>query len=113
MAEDAPGTRAVLVGIHGREAAAAAGLGAELDQEIARRDPPQLHAVIVQTSAEKRLVGKRCVLEVPRMLVDLVLIADAGKKTATLQGEAAAKRQGLEERLLDLDLVLGGERGDQ
>ena len=66
----------------GRKAVAAPRLHAEVEIERRRRHPFQLDAVVAQLVAEKRLVGERCVGEVPGVRVDLVLVADARRKTA-------------------------------
>ena len=47
------------------------------------------------------------------MLVDLVLVADAGEKAAALQREATAEGERLEERLLHFDFVFRRKRGDE
>src|SRR6202008_2159454 len=101
------GGRPVLVGVAAGKAAAAPGLGAQLEEQLRRRDPAHLHAVVVEPPAEERLVGQRRILEVPGVLVDLVLVADAGEEAPALEAEALAERQRLEERFLDFDLVLG------
>jgi len=44
-----------------------------------------LRTVLRELAAEERLVGKRRVLEVPRVLVLLVHVADAGKETSELR----------------------------
>src|SRR6185503_7690594 len=88
MAEQRPQARGVAVGVARRESAAARKLGAELDQEIGRGDPLGLHAVVIEPTAEERLVGKRGVLEVPGVLVDLIQIADAREEAPALDGES-------------------------
>ena len=113
MREQGAGGRAVLLRVAAREGAPAPRLGAELDEQVGRRDPAQLHAVVVEPPAEERAVGERRVDEVPGVLVDLVLVADAGEEAPGLEREAAPERERLDERLLDLELVLGGQRGDQ
>src|SRR6266480_2313908 len=45
--------------------------------------------------------------------MDMVLIADAGEEAPALQRQAAAERERLEERLLDLERVFGRERRHQ
>src|SRR6185503_8590240 len=113
VAEERPRAGAVLVRIAARKRSPAPSLAAEFDEEIGRRDPFQLHAVVVPAAAEKRLVRERRVLEIPGVLVDRVLIADRRKKAAAFQRQAAAELQRLEERLLDLDGVLRRQRGDE
>src|SRR5438034_5981324 len=112
MAEQVPQADAIAVRVTPGEAAPAPELGAELDQEIRRRDPLELHPVVVEPPPEERLVRQRRILEIPGVLMDLVLVADAGKEAPALQREAAPERERLEERLLDLERVFGRERSD-
>src|SRR5690349_12155696 len=109
MAVERPQAGAVAVRVAAGKAAPAADLGAELHQQLGRRQPFQLQSIVVQPAAEKRLVGERRILEIPRVLMDLVLVADAREKASALQREAAAQRERLEERLFHLDLVIRRE----
>src|SRR5437660_933555 len=113
MAEQVPEANTVAVRIARGEAAPAAELGAELDQEIRWRNPFQLHPVVVQPAAEERLIRQRRILEIPGVLVDLVLVGDARKEAAALEREAATQRERLEERLLHLERVLRRKRSDE
>src|SRR4029079_15645610 len=103
MPEQRPGADAVAAAIGRGKDAPAPDLGAQFDEEVGRRDPFQLQAVVLPPAAEECLVRERCVLEIPCVLMDLVLVADAGEKPAALEREAAAEREGLEKRLLDLE----------
>src|SRR6185503_18334755 len=111
VAEQAPHVRSVAVAVGSGESATTPELGSELDEKIGRRQPAKLHAIVVEPPAEERLVRERRVLEVPGVLVDLVLVADSRQETPALQREAAAESKRLEKRLLDLELVIGSERG--
>ena len=88
---------------------AVAGFRAELEEQIGRREPFHLHAVLLELSAEERLVGERLIDEVPRVRVHFVEIAEAGEEASALRGEAVGQRERAEERFLDLDFVLGGD----
>ena len=61
----------------------------ELDEEIGRRHPLDLHAVLRTLVAEKGLVDERLVREVPGMRVHFVEVAETGKRSAALGREAA------------------------
>jgi hypothetical protein len=113
VSEQRPGARAVPAGIAARKAACATELAAKLDEEVRRRYPAQLHAVVVQPPAEEGFVRERRILEVPGVLVELVLVADPGKEAAALQREPAPKRERLEEGLLHLELVFRRKRRDE
>src|SRR6185436_6087584 len=113
MAEQRPGAGAILVRIGRRKGSATAELAAQLDQQVGRRHPFHLHAVVVPAAAEKRLVGQRRVLEIPGVLMDRVLVADRREEAPALEREAAAELQRLEKSLLDLDFVFRRQRGDQ
>src|SRR5205823_12271652 len=83
-----------------REAAAAAGLGPELEEVLARREPAQLRPVLPELcAAEERLIHQRLVREIPVVRVNLVEIAGAGEETSALEREAVAERERLEIRL--------------
>src|SRR3954469_23376709 len=110
MPEQRPQTGAVAIGIARRKSAAPADFRADAYNQPGRREPFHLHRVIVEPAAEERLVRERRVLEVPRMLVNLVLVADARQKAPAFQGKAARERERLEERLLDFERVLRRER---
>src|SRR5205823_2455794 len=90
-----------------REAAAAAGLGPELEEVLARREPAQLRPVLPELcAAEERLIHQRLVREIPVVRVNLVEIAGAGEETSALEREAVAERERLEIRLFDIDAVV-------
>src|SRR4051812_40913256 len=91
MTVEGPQAGAIAVRIGRRKSPATAGFGAKLDQEIGRRDPFHLHRIVVETPAEERLVRKRRVLEIPRVLVDAVLITDAGEEATALNSESFAQ----------------------
>src|SRR2546427_13081257 len=103
----------MLVRRSARESPPLAELGSELDEQIGRRHPAQLHTIVVEAAAEERLVRERRVLEVPGVLVDLILVADRRQETAALDGEAFAQPERLEERLLHFDRVFRRERRDK
>ena len=104
MAKQTPGVRhGVPVAVRARECAPAPQLCAQLDEEVRRRNPFQLQAVVVQSASEKRLVGQRSILKIPGVLMDFVLVADCRKESPALQREAATEGEALEIRLLDLD----------
>ena len=52
-------------------------LDAKLKEQIGRRKPTHLHAVIVEAPAEERIVDEGRILEVPVVLMDIVQVADA------------------------------------
>src|SRR5205823_3458913 len=85
----------------------------QLEEQLGRGDPAQLHAVVVEAAAEERLVRERRVLEVPGVRVDLILVADRRQETAALDGEALAQRERLEESLFHFDRVFRRERCDK
>ena len=93
------------------ERVAIAGLGAELDEQVGRRDPLELHAVLRALVAEEGLVDERLVREVPGVRVHFVQVAEAGEEAPALGRESRGQRERAEERLLDLDLVLARDRG--
>ena len=97
---------AVLVAVGAGEILAAADLGAELHEQVGRRHPLQLQAVLAVVFAEQRLRHQRRVGEVPGVRMLLVEVADAGEEAAALQREALAQAEGLEPRLLDLGLAV-------
>src|SRR5207249_1898612 len=103
----------VLVRIRSRERAPAAQFRTQLEEQVGRGDPAQLHAVVVEAAAEERLVHERRVLEVPSVRVDLILVADRRQETAALDGEALTQPERLEERLLHFDRVFRRERRDK
>src|SRR5581483_3560540 len=59
----------VLVAVAAGKRASAAELGAELEKQVGRREPPDLRAVIAELRAEEGLVGERRVDEVPGVRV--------------------------------------------
>ncbi len=96
-----------------RECLAIAGLGAQLEEELRRRNPLELQAVLRPLTAEERLVNERLVDEVPGVCVELVQVAEAGEETPALEQESRGQRKRPEVRLLDLELVLGRHRDGQ
>src|SRR2546427_7623322 len=44
-------------------------------------------SVVVEPPAEECLVRERCILKIPGVLVDLILVADRRQETAALDGE--------------------------
>ena len=85
---------------------AVAGLGAELEEQVGRRKPLELQAVLSALPAEERLVHERLIDEVPGMRVDFVQVAEAREETTALEREAAGSAMRAEVRLFDVDLVL-------
>src|SRR5437773_4033900 len=85
MNECAPRARAVAVARATGKRIAIADFSPEFEECIGRRNPFDLRAVLCELAAEKRLVGKRRVLKIPRVLVLLVHVADAGKETSELR----------------------------
>jgi hypothetical protein len=81
---------------------AIAALGAELDEEVRRRDPLDLHAVLRALVAEEGLVDERLVREIPGMRVHFVEVAEAGEEAPALGREPRGQRRRAEKRLLDL-----------
>ncbi len=76
MREDAPCPGAIAALVGRGEGPPAADFAAELEELLGRRYPTHLQAVVVPPSAEEGLVGERRILEIPRMLMDLVVITD-------------------------------------
>jgi hypothetical protein len=77
MREQIGGTGAVLALAARGEGAAAAELDACVEVKLGRRHPAHLDAVVGELPAEERLHHERRVGEIPRMRVDLILVADA------------------------------------
>ena len=88
-------------------------LRAELEEQVRRREPLDLHAVLRALAAEERLVDERLIDEVPGMRVHFVEVAEAREEAPALGREALGQRRRAEERLFDFDLVLAGDRGGQ
>ena len=84
---------------------AVAGFGAEFEEQVGRREPLHLHAVLRELPAEEGLVRERLVDEVPGVRVDLVEVADAGEEAPALDREAVRQRCRAEERFLDAHLA--------
>ena len=101
---------AVALEPRGGETVAVAGLRAELEEQIRGRQPLHLHAVLPELPAEHGLVDQRLIDEVPGMRMDFVEIAEAGEEASALDGQSISQRGGAEERLLDFDLVVAGDR---
>src|SRR5262249_46485653 len=95
-----------------REISPAPDLDADVEVELGWRDPFQLHAVVGELVAEKDLVRERSIGEVPRVRVDLILVSDRREEPACLDGESIGQGEGLDIRLLDLDLVVRRYRED-
>ena len=86
--------------------AAAEDFGAELDEQVGRRHPANLHAIVAVLVAEEGLVGQRPVVELVGMRVVAVEIADIGEEATAAQGEAVRQRDRFDESFLDAELVL-------
>ena len=84
-----------------REGIAAEHLATEFKKLPGRRQPAQLHAVVVVLVVEEDTIGQRLVGEVPGVGVLLVEVADPREKPPGAQGQAPRQAGGLEERLLD------------
>ena len=110
---DHSGTDAVLVSLRARKAVPIADFGAELEEQIGRRDPFHLQAVVAVLAAEKGLVGEWCIDEIPCMLVLLVHVAEPRKEASELRHQAVRRRRVHAIGLLDRDGILGRERDDQ
>ena len=79
---------AVAIAARAGKRVAVAGFRAEFDEQIRRREPLELQAVLRELSAEEGLIRERLIDEVPRVRVDLVEIADAGEVATALEQRA-------------------------
>ena len=107
--EQRDGVEVVAVLARAGKRVAIAGFGAELEEQVGRREPLHLQAVLPELSPEERLVRERLVDEIPGVRVHLVQVADAGEEAAALDREPGRQRRGAEERFLDLEFTLAGE----
>ena len=107
VCEQRRAVEAVAIAPRRRERIAVAGFRAELDEQVRRREPLHLQAVLRELAAEERLVDERLIDEVPGVRVHFVEIAEAREEASALRREAARQRERAEKRFLDLDLVLG------
>src|SRR5262245_3263509 len=113
MGEHGAPAYAVFVAIRAGKLVAARDLGPELEKERRGRKPAQLDPVLPQCVCEERLVRQRRVLEIPGVLVDLVMVADAGEETPPFEGKSLRQCKRLEIGLFDLDLVVRRQRGNR
>ena len=90
-----------------RELAAVARFRAELEEQVRRREPLHLHAVLAVLPAIEGLVHERLVDEVPGVRVDFVEVTEAGEEAPSLDREPRRQRRGASERFFDADFAFG------
>jgi hypothetical protein len=105
-----PGSSAIAVARTAGKRIPVADLRPEFEQYVGRRHPLDLQSVLRELVAEERLVGERGVLKVPRMLVLLVHVADAGEEAPELRHDSIGERGHEAIRFFDRDRIVGRQR---
>ena len=82
VTKDGEEVRTVQVVVAARKRAATPHIATELDEQLRRRHPLELNAVVGELSPKEGSIGQRGIDEVPGMLVLRVEVADVGGKSA-------------------------------
>ena len=106
MAEQRITTHTVFVAVGAGEIGAAPDFGAQFGEQLGRRHPFQLQAVVAVAFAEQHFIHQIVGGEIPSMRMLLVLVADAGTEAAAFERQAVIQRQGLEPGFFDSDLAI-------
>src|SRR5262249_4466816 len=104
---------AVAVALRAGKACAVADLGSELDECVGGRDPLELQSVAAKLAAEKSLVRKRGVVEVPCVLGLIVGLTERRQEAPATRGEPVGPGGQQAIGLFDLDAVIRRKRKDQ
>src|SRR5262249_49344272 len=94
MSKQVPRAGAILAAVTAWEVEPPPYLAPDLDEEVGRRYPLELHSIVQEPAAEERLVRQWRILEIPRMLMDLVQVADAGQEAPAFQRKSLAQSEG-------------------
>ena len=94
--EERRAVQAIALAPRARKRVAIAGLGTKLDEQVSRRNPLELHAVLRALVAEECLVDERLVREIPGVSMDFVQVTEAGEESPALGHESRGQRQSCE-----------------
>ncbi len=106
VAEQRIAARAVCVAIGAGEIGTASDFSAEFHEQLGRRQPFQLHAVVAVGFAEQCTVHQAVVGKIPGVRMFLVLVAEARQEASALEREAVAEAAGLEPGFFDGDFLV-------